>query len=181
MSTTLELFQIPASLPSPSQPVIGQNAFNRARVPKEWRIVALRDCPLPNELQVCDTPQAAASYWRTHVTQNPYFNPDCECFVVLLLNTRRRIKGHQLVTIGTLDTLLVHPREIFRLAVMTASAALILMHNHPSGESLPSDADIRVTRDLIRAGQLLKIEVLDHVIVGNPGHTSLRECGYFHA
>jgi DNA repair protein RadC len=53
------------------------------------------------------------------------------------------------------------------------------MHNHPSGESTPSEADIKVTRDLIRAGQLLKIELLDHVIVGNPGQTSLRGLGYF--
>ena len=53
------------------------------------------------------------------------------------------------------------------------------MHNHPSGEPQPSEADIKVTRDLIRAGQLLKIEVLDHVIMGNPNHSSLRELGYF--
>jgi len=55
------------------------------------------------------------------------------------------------------------------------------MHNHPSGEPAPSEADIKVTRDLIRAGQLLKIEVLDHVIIGNPKHSSLRELGYFYS
>ena len=66
-----------------------------------------------------------------------------------------------------------------RVAIVAASAAVILMHNHPSGEPAPSEADIRVTRDLIRAGQLLKIEVLDHVIMGNPNHCSLREAGYF--
>jgi len=59
----------------------------------------------------------------------------------------------------------VHPREVFRSAVIVAAAAVVLMHNHPSGEPQPSEADIKVTRDLIRAGQLLKIEVLDHVIV----------------
>ena len=61
----------------------------------------------------------------------------------------------------------------------TLIAALVLMHNHPSGESAPSEADIKVTRDLIRAGQLLNIEVLDHVIIGHPNHSSLRELGYF--
>lgn len=96
-----------------------------------------------------------------------------------MLNTRRRIKGHQIVSVGTNDTILVHPREVFRLAVMTAANAVILMHNHPSGDSTPSDADVKVTRDLIRAGQLLKMELLDHVVVGNPKHTSLRELGYF--
>ena len=78
-----------------------------------------------------------------------------------------------------MDTLLVHPREVFRLAVVTNAAAIVLMHNHSSGESTPSEADIKVTRDLLRAGQLLKIDVLDHVIVGNPTHCSLRELGYF--
>jgi DNA repair protein RadC len=99
--------------------------------------------------------------------------------VVLLLNTRRRVKGHQLVTIGTMDTILVHPREVFRVAVISSAAAVILMHNHPSGDPSPSEADIKVTRDLIRAGQLMKIEVLDHVVMGNPNRSSLRELGYF--
>ncbi len=130
---------------------------------------------------VCDTPDKAAEYWRLHVATNPYFNPECECFAALLLNTRRRVKGHQLISIGTLDTILVSPREVFRGAVIAAAAAIVIMHNHPSGEPKPSDADVKVTRDLIRAGQLLKIEVLDHVIVGHPNHCSLRELGYFAA
>jgi DNA repair protein RadC len=148
-------------------------------IAKEYKVVALRECPLPEQMKICDTPDTAADYWRLNVATNPYFNPECECFVVLLLNTRRRVKGHQLVTIGTLDTLLVHPREVFRGAVIAAAGAIVLMHNHPSGEPTPSEADIKVTRDLIRAGQLMKIEVLDHVIMGNPNRTSLRELGYF--
>jgi DNA repair protein RadC len=147
--------------------------------PHEYKVVPLRECPTPESLQLCDTPQKAADYWRLHVPANPYFNPECECFTVLLLNTRRRVKAHQIVSFGTHDTLLVHPLTVFRLAVITSAAALVLMHNHPSGESAPSEADIKVTRDLIRAGQLLKIEVLDHVIMGNPNHSSLRELGYF--
>jgi len=148
--------------------------------PKEFKVVALRECPLPDALQVCDTPQKAADYWRLSIASNPYFNPECECFVVLILNTRRRVKGHQLLTIGTLDTILVHPREVFRGAIIAGAAAIVMMHNHPSGEPQPSEADVKVTRELIRAGQLLKIEVLDHVIVGNPNHCSLRELGYFY-
>jgi len=91
-----------------------------------------------------------------------------------------RMKGHLIVTHGTMDTCLVHPREVFRAAVVSSAAALILMHNHPSNDPTPSEADIKVTRDLIRAGQLLHIEVLDHVIVGNPKHNSLRELGHFY-
>src|SRR3954465_6100464 len=154
--------------------------FKFRPTPHEYKVVPLRECPTPENMQLCDTPDAAAQYWRLHVPQNPYFNPECECFTVLLLNTRRRVKAHQIVSFGTHDTILVHPLTVFRLAVITSAAAVVLMHNHPSGDATPSEADIKVTRDLIRAGQLLKIEVLDHVIIGNPNHTSLRELGYFY-
>jgi proteasome lid subunit RPN8/RPN11 len=147
--------------------------------PQEWKIVSLRECPTPEAMQLCETPTQAADYWRTHITQHPYFNPECECLVVLILNTRRKIKGHYFVSVGTMDTILAHPREVFRLAIMASAHAIIIMHNHPSGESTPSEADIKITRDLLRAGQLLKIDVVDHVVIGNPNHTSLRELGYF--
>ena len=84
-----------------------------------------------------------------------------------------------------LDSLLVHPREVFKTAIAANASALVLVHNHPSGDPTPSEADIRATRDLIRAGQLLKIEVLDHVILGRRtaengrDYVSLRELGYF--
>src|SRR5256885_15739776 len=129
-------------------------------------------------MQQCETPDAAVAYWRTHVQSHPYFNPECESFAALILNTRRRIKGHYLVSIGTMDTILCHPREIFRLAVMASASAIIICHNHPSGDPTPSEADIKITRDLIRAGQLLKIEVLDHIVMGNPSYTSLRTLGH---
>jgi DNA repair protein RadC len=154
--------------------------------PQEYKVVSLRECPTPDALRVCETPQQAADYWRLHIAPHPYHNPDCECFVVLMLNVRRRVKGHQLVTIGTLDTLLVSPREVFRTAIVACAAAVILMHSHPSGDPTPSEADIKVTRDLIRAGQLLKIEVLDHVIMGRPSQErpedflSLRALGFFY-
>jgi len=147
--------------------------------PKEYKVVALRDCPVPSDLLICETPDHAADYWRMHVMTHPYFNPECECFVVLLLNTRKRVKGHHLVSIGTMDTVLVHSREVFRVAIVSCASAIVLMHNHPSGDATPSEADIKVTRDLIRAGQLLKIDVVDHIVMGNPHRSSLRESGYF--
>jgi hypothetical protein len=82
--------------------------------PYEYKVIALRECPTPESLQLCDTPDQAAAYWRLHLPGHPYFNPEVECFAVLLRNTRRRVKGHHLVSIGTLDTILVHPREVFR-------------------------------------------------------------------
>ena len=148
--------------------------------PYEYKITSLRECPTPEAMQHCETPDKAADYWRMHIATHPHFNADCECLAVLILNTRRRVKGHHLVSIGTMDTILVHPREVFRLAIVTAASALIVMHNHPSGDSTPSEADIKVTRDLIRAGQLLKMELLDHVIIGNGNFSSLRSLGYFY-
>jgi hypothetical protein len=97
--------------------------------PKEYRVTALRDCPVPADMLVCETPEQVAGYWRLHIETHPYFNPECECFAVLLLNTRKRVKGHQLVTFGTMDTLLVHPREVFRTAIVTSAAAVVLAHN----------------------------------------------------
>ena len=147
--------------------------------PKEYKVTALRDCPVPSDLLICETPDHAAAYWRMHIATHPYFDLERECFVVLFLNVRKRVKGHQLVTIGTMDTMLIHAREVFRTAIVSCASAIVLMHNHPSGDSSPSEADIKVTRDLIRAGQLLKIEVLDHVIMGS-NRASLRELGYFY-
>ena len=148
------------------------------KAPQEYKVISLRECPTPESLQICETPEHAAEYWQLHIAQHPYFNPECECLVVLLLNTRRRVKGHQLVSQGTLDTLLVTPLIVFRAAVIASAAAVLLLHNHPSGDPTPSEADIKVTRDLMRAGQLLKIEVLDHVIIGAGRHVSLRSLGY---
>lgn len=147
-------------------------------------MVSLRECAV--SAACCDTPETAAKYWRENILTYPYYNPDVECLVVLLLNTRKRVTGHHFISTGTLDTLLVHPREVFRAAVISAAASIILMHNHPSGESSPSEADIRITRDLVRAGQMMKIEVLDHIVMGaaqpgNPGgFHSLRQLGYFY-
>ena len=131
---------------------------------------------------VLDTPEAVANLMREEARLR-----NAEVFQVVLLNTRRRLAGKPVkIADGTLDTILVHPREVFRPAIGANAAAVVLVHNHPSGDPTPSEADIKVTRDLIRAGQLLKIEVLDHVILGRAtqerpkDYVSLRELGYFY-
>jgi len=134
-----------------------------------------------DESPVLDSPEAVVRYLR----ENNRLREN-EALQVVLLNTRRRFLDLVKVADGTLDTILVHPREVFRKAIAANAAAIVLVHNHPSGDPTPSEADIQVTRDLIRAGQLLKIEVLDHVIIGRPSserdkdYASLRELGYFH-
>jgi DNA repair protein RadC len=134
------------------------------------------------ESPLLDTPERVADLLRE---QNRVYT--VENFQVVFLNTRRRMIGVQTISQGTLDTILVHPREVFASAISKRASAIVLVHNHPSGDPTPSEADIKVTRDLIRAGQLLKIEVLDHVIIGRAtpertkDYSSLRELGYFYA
>jgi DNA repair protein RadC len=156
------------------------NAFSSYSSPIEFKITALRECPVAHESLTCDRPEHAASYWRAHIETAPMFNPECECLVVLILNARLRIKGHQMVTIGTMNMVVAHAREIFRGAIVTSAFGIVLMHNHPSGDPTPSSGDLSVTRDIIRAGRLLKIELLDHVIVAGNEHRSLRDLGYFY-
>ena len=163
----LDLFK--AAVPLPKE---------KSKPPVEYKVVALRDCPTPMELCLCDTPQRIADYWRLHVATQPQFDPERECLTVLLLNSRLRVKGHQVVSIGTLDTLLVHAREVFRAAIIAAAHSVVLVHNHPSGDPTPSEADLRVTKELFRAGQLLKLELLDHLVIGHGKHCSLREMSY---
>lgn len=152
---------------------------------KEYRAIVLREEPLPFDRTLLDTPENVFSFYQAQVPDSPRFTPSVENFGVVLVNTRRRLVGWQIISTGTLDTLLVHAREVFRLAILCNAAAVVAFHNHPSGDPTPSEADIKVTRDLIRAGQLLKIDLLDHLIVGAPTYerpkawSSLRELGYF--
>ena len=134
------------------------------------------------ELPVLDNPVTVVNFMReTNRLKN------VESFQVLLLNVRKKLIRAEEISQGLLDTILVHPREVFRAAIVANAAAIVLVHNHPSGDPTPSEADIKVTRDLIRAGQLLKIEVVDHVIIGRAtaerpkDYSSLRELGYFYA
>jgi DNA repair protein RadC len=132
------------------------------------------------ESPVLDNPATVVSFMRE---ENRLGN--VESFQVLLLNARKKLIRPEKISQGLLDTILVHPREVFRAAIAANAAAIVLVHNHPSGDPTPSEADVKVTRDLIRAGQLLKIEVVDHVIIGCASAerakdwSSLRELGYF--
>lgn len=97
-----------------------------------------------------------------------------EHFIVLLLNARHEVLGKETVSIGSLNASIVHPREVFKPALLQSAASIVLVHNHPSGDAEPSEEDLSITKRLVEAGELLGIGVLDHVIVASRGIVSFR-------
>jgi DNA repair protein RadC len=171
LATVDELKQISGVGPDKAATLVA--AFALARRMEQERLA---------ESPVLDNPDTVVNFMRE---ANRLKN--VESFQVLLLNVRKKLIRSEEISQGLLDTILVHPREVFRAAIVANAAGIVLVHNHPSGDPAPSEADIKVTRDLIRAGQLLKIEVVDHVIIGRAtperqkDFASLRELGHFYA
>ena len=124
-----------------------------------------------------DRPQILTALDAAKLVVPQYGSQPVEQFGVLLLDTKHRLLRTTRVSVGTLDASVVHPREVFRAAVAAGAAAIVLFHNHPSGDPAPSDDDIALTKRLIRAGDLMGIVVLDHVIVAENSYASLRERG----
>ncbi len=102
---------------------------------------------------------------------------DREHFRVILLNTKHQVLGIELISIGGLDSSAAHPREIFKGGVKRSAAAVILAHNHPSGDPTPSPDDVEITQRLVGAGEMLGMDVLDHIIIGDDCYVSLRRQG----
>jgi len=100
-----------------------------------------------------------------------------EHFKLILLNTRNKIIGISTISIGTLNSNLVHPREVFKEAIAHSAASVVLAHNHPSGDSEPSEDDLIITKRLTEAGKILGVEVLDHIIITKNGFFSFKEKG----
>jgi DNA repair protein RadC len=108
-----------------------------------------------------------------------HFDPvDREQFLAVILDGRNQVIGFNLVAVGTLTAALVHPREVFKAAILTNAAAIILVHNHPSGDPEPSAEDKALTGRLKEAGEIIGIRVLDHVVIGDHGWMSFAEDGF---
>ena len=129
---------------------------------------------------VLDTPEKVKAYLATAFA----VNPTVEHFITVLLDRKFHPLGRHTVTTGTLTSSLVHPREVFKAAILASAGSIIASHNHPSGDPAPSRADIEVTRQLREAAKILSIDLLDHVIVGDVqgdplkvGHYSFRSNG----
>lgn len=104
-------------------------------------------------------------------------NLDREHFLIVLLSARNTVIGIETVSVGSLNASIVHPREVFKPAIEQSAASILLAHNHPSGMTDPSDDDLALTRRLVQVGELVGITVLDHMICGDNGFTSLKQQG----
>lgn len=130
--------------------------------------------------ETLSTPAAVAAYLESAYADNPLQ----EALYVILLNRKNRPLGRVMITLGTLTSSMAHPREVFRPAILAGAAAIIVSHNHPSGDPAPSSADVTITRSLRDAARIMDIELIDHVIVGDKagdprglGYYSFREAG----
>lgn len=120
----------------------------------------------PEQSMKVETPGIARRYWHRVIKRQSWFDENKEQLIVLLLSTRHNVEGYSLVSIGSLNESIAHPREIFRAAIASGCYAIVVMHNHPSGDPFPSERDHCLTKRLINAADLLQIQLLDHVIIG---------------
>lgn len=130
-----------------------------------WRGPEARPC--------FNTPREAAEYLLPQ-----YGNHPVERFGVLLVDTRHRLVRTRILSVGSLDASVVHPREVFREAIVGGAAAVVLFHNHPSGDPTPSRDDLALTRRLLTAGDLIGIDVIDHIVLADARYASMREMGH---
>ena len=128
----------------------------------DLRVLLVRDRPQETPRAILKTPAEAVAGIGPSIPDDGR-----EHFLVACLSVRRRLIGLHTVSIGCLTSSLVHPREVFRPAILAGAAAVVLAHNHPSGDPEPSPEDVALTRRLVSAGVLIGIEVLDHVVIGS--------------
>lgn len=118
------------------------------------------------------TPETIARYYMEDLRHNTK-----EQLLLLLLNTKSRLLGERVISVGTVNTSLISPREIFIEAIKAEAVNIILLHNHPSGEPAPSREDVLVTKRILEAGEYIGIHLLDHIIIGDQKYVSLKESG----
>ena len=129
--------------------------------------------------KIVSSPKAIWNITKDLLLAEDKIDQDKEHFWVFHLDNRNRIKLIDLVSLGILNSSIVHPRETFRRAVIEGSAQIIIAHNHPSGEATPSEDDLTVTKRLVKAGEILGIELIDHLIITLTDFTSMKEKALF--
>jgi DNA repair protein RadC len=138
----------------------------------ELKIVRERRPGYGPRRQFCDA-QSVYDVFRERFTQ-----ADREEFVVLLLDVKNKLLGFHVVSVGSLSSSIVHPREVFKVAILGNAAAIILLHNHPSGDPQPSAEDLAITSRLCEVGELMGVRVLDHIVLGEERYISFVEDGF---
>ena len=137
-----------------------------------YTLKMVKDDSVPYEVPVIKSPaevyQAAKQLLALHE------KPE-EHFCIFCLNTRNKIIGVHTISIGSLNASIVHPREVFKAAMLNNANGIICLHNHPSGDPEPSREDIEITRRLVKVGKIIGIEVIDHVIIGEQKYLSMKE------
>lgn len=128
----------------------------------------------PDKKKLVKTPEEVVSFVKGKLKDKKK-----EHFQVLLLDTRSKLIKISEVSVGSLDTSIVHPREVFKEAISASAASVIFVHNHPSGDPSPSEDDIKLTERLCQAGEVIGIDVLDHIIIGDNEYISLKREGLF--
>lgn len=103
-----------------------------------------------------------------------YKNCEKECFVAIALNTKYKVTSIRAISVGTVNNSIVHPREVFRYAIQENATAVIVSHNHPSGNQEPSENDVKTTETLVSAGKIIGIQVLDHIIIGDDYYSFMK-------
>ena len=141
------------------------------KIPR-YRITMVKEGDISVERKQIRSPQDVFN-----MVQGFLADADREYFLILTLSTKNSIMGVNVVSIGSLNSSLVHPREVFKLAILSNAAAVILVHNHPSGDPSASNEDMEITRRLIEASKIIGIEILDHVVVGDGCWVSFKEKG----
>ncbi len=154
-------------------------------LPLRCKIVRIGEPTLPEfgiSRHPVDTPAKSVEFWESIIVSSDDYQEDKEHLVVVCLNARLKPTGYHLVALGGLNECLAGPREIFRAAIAAAAYGFLLIHNHPSGDPTPSEADRRLTNRLKDAAEMLSIRFVDHVVVGQaaadqPGYFSFKEHG----
>lgn len=137
----------------------------------EYKVMLVHDGNTAAEKRTVNQPLDAADIFRAYFT-----GADREIFAVGLLDRKNNILGVNTVSVGGLHSSIVHPREVYKPAVIIGAASIILAHNHPSGDPTPSREDIEITKRLIEAGRIMGIDILDHIIIGD-SYYSMKEKG----
>jgi DNA repair protein RadC len=142
---------------------------------KEVKLTTVR---VMEDAHRCDDASEAARAWQKSVTTASWYDPMKEMLVAFLLDTRNHLSSMNLVSIGSVSETVAHPREILRPAILCSAQSIVIMHNHPSGNASPSEADRQFTRRLRDACEIFRITLMDHLIITERGEFfSFRESG----